>query len=165
MKNIEFVEASESDLEALLDLYNYYLMNTTSTFDYNKIDIDEFKSRISFEQSIYKTFIIRQTEKSIGFCFLTRFSKKPAVDRTAEIGLYLYPEYTKKGIGKLAVEFLENYARETGIIKMILANISGENINSLKLFIKMKYEQCGHIKQIGCKFNRILDVIYLQKIL
>jgi L-amino acid N-acyltransferase YncA len=57
---IEFVEAAESDLTPLLELYNYYLLKTTTTFDYDGINIDEFKSRISFNRKKYKTFLIRQ---------------------------------------------------------------------------------------------------------
>ena len=164
MDNIIFLEAKESDLNLLLELYNYYLINTTSTFDYKEINIDEFKSRISFSQSIYKTFLIKQEDKLAGFCFLTKFKNKPALDRTAEIGIYLYPEKTKKGIGKIAVNFLEDHARENKI-KVIIADISGENKASIKLFSKLNYTKCGHLKEIAVKFDRILDVVYYQKIL
>jgi L-amino acid N-acyltransferase YncA len=161
---LEFVEAAESDLTPLLELYNYYLLKTTTTFDYDEIDIDEFKSRICFNQKMYKTFLINQAGKSAGFCFLTGFKNKPALDRTAEIGLYLYPEFTKRGIGRIAVKFLEDYAGQNGI-KVIIANISGENEASIKLFSKMNYKKCGHFKEIAVKFGRLLDVVYFQKIL
>jgi phosphinothricin acetyltransferase len=164
MNDIIFLEAKESDIKLILKLYNYYLLSSTTTFDYEKINIDEFKFRISFNQSIYKTFLIKQKNKLIGFCFLTRFKNKPALDRTAEIGIYLYPEYTKKGIGKIAVNFLEDYARENKI-KVIIADISGENKASIKLFSKLNYTRCGHFKEIAVKFGRVLDVVYFQKIL
>ncbi|MBN1799710.1 MAG: N-acetyltransferase [Spirochaetales bacterium] len=164
MIKIVFLEAKESDLNALLEIYNFYLRNSTATFDYKEIDINEFKSRISFNIDMYKTFLMNHQDKLTGFCFLTQFKNKPALDRTAEIGIYLYPEFTQKGIGKLAIEFLENYALSTQI-KVIISCISGENEASIKLFSKMNYIKCGHFKEIGMKFNRILDVIYYQKIL
>jgi len=164
MININFWEAKETDLNKLLDIYNFYLRNTTATFDYDEIDMDEFRSRISFQHGSCKTYLIKAQGKLAGFCFLTQFKNKPAFDRTAEIGIYLSPAFTRKGIGKAAVEFLENYARGTGI-KVIISNISGENEASIKLFAEMNYIKCGHFREIGEKFGRILDVVYYQKIL
>jgi phosphinothricin acetyltransferase len=163
MNEINFSEVKETDLNTLLDLYNYYLRNTTVVFDYKEIDIDEFKSRISFNNNKYKTFLMNHENKLIGFCFLTQYKNKPAMDRTAEIGIYLYPEYTKKGFGKIALEYLENHAGNNGI-KVIIANISCENEASIKLFSKMNYVKCAHIKDLAVKFDRIQDVVYYQKI-
>jgi phosphinothricin acetyltransferase len=100
----------------------------------------------------------------VGFCFLTQFRKKAAYDRTAEIGLYLKPEFTGKGIGDDAVTFLEKVAVIKGI-RVIIASISGENTASIKLFQKMGYEKCAHYKQVGEKFGRFVDVIDYENIL
>ena len=63
MIKINFIEAKKSDLNTLLEIYNYYLINTTTVFDYKKIDIHEFKSRISFNKNIVtiQQFIIPNT--------------------------------------------------------------------------------------------------------
>ncbi|MEJ2664174.1 MAG: hypothetical protein P8107_09060 [Spirochaetia bacterium] len=81
MKNIDFTEATASDLANLLDLYNFYLRNTTATFDYDEIDMDEFRSRISFQHGSCKTYLIKTQGELAGFCFLTQFKNKPALDR------------------------------------------------------------------------------------
>jgi phosphinothricin acetyltransferase len=103
-------------------------------------------------------------QTTIGFCFLTRFRKKPAYDRTAEIGLYLTPGYTGKGTGQAMVRFLEDYARGHEI-DVILATISGENRNSIRLFEILGYERCAHYRQIAIKFGRRLDLMNYEKIL
>ena len=43
--------------------------------------------------------------------------------------------------------------------------ITAENESSVKLFERMGYEKCGHFKQVGEKFGRILDVVAYQKLL
>lgn len=40
---VTFTEAAETDLNAMLALYNYHIVNTTATFDYETIDLKEFR--------------------------------------------------------------------------------------------------------------------------
>ena len=148
----------------MLEIYNFYIITTTATFDYNQISRKEFLQRIIIGHEKYQTYLIRYDNEIAGFCFLTQYRKKEAYTRTAEIGLYLKPEFTHKGIGKSAVAFLEKAAISKEI-KVILASISGENAASITLFQKMGYDKCAHFKQIAEKFGRVLDVIDYEKIL
>jgi phosphinothricin acetyltransferase len=164
MDNLSFQPSAENDLAAMLELYNFYIATTTATFDHGQITPEEFRQRLFIGHEKYKTYIIRLDNDTVGFCFLTQFRKKAAYDRTAEIGLYLKPEFTGKGIGDDAVTFLEKVAVIKGI-RVIIASISGENTASIKLFQKMGYEKCAHYKQVGEKFGRFVDVIDYENIL
>ena len=164
MDNLTFQPATENNLAAMLELYNFYIATTTATFDHGQITPEEFRQRISIGNEKYKTYIIRLRDQPVGFCFLAHYRKKAAYDRTAEIGLYLKPDFTGKGIGDEAVLFLEKIAVSKGI-RVIIASISGENTASIRLFQKMGYEKCAHYKQVGEKFGRFVDVIDYEKIL
>lgn len=93
---LQYTEANQNDLNRMLDLYNYYIENTTATFDHSAISLEEFLTRIYIRHNKYKTFRIMQKEY-YGFCFLTQFRKKIAYDKTAEIGIYLNPQIYRKG--------------------------------------------------------------------
>jgi L-amino acid N-acyltransferase YncA len=160
----EFSEIKETDLDTILDIYNYYLVNTTATFDFNKITRDELKERISFTHGRYKTFLIYENSAIAGFCFITQYRAKPAYDKTAEIGIYLKQQFTGKGLGKDIISHLENIAKENQI-EVLIASISGENTASIKLFRKSGYAQCAHYKGIAVKFGRSMDIIDFQKAL
>ena len=164
MENLIFQTAAENDLTAMLELYNFYIVNTTATFDHGKITPEEFRQRLFIGHEKYRIYIIRLRDETVGFCFLTQYRNKAAYDRTAEIGLYLNPEFTGKGIGDEAITFLEKIAVSNGI-RVIIASISGENTASSKLFQKMGYEKCAHYKHVGEKFGRFVDVIDYEKIL
>lgn len=161
---IEFIEAKEEDRSRMLDIYNYYIENTTATFDLGKVSMEEFKDRVFINNSRYKSFLVFMNNQFIGFTFLTQFRKKPAYVNTAELGLYLKPEFTAKGIGIEIVNYMEKVAKENHF-DMLVASISGENIPSLKLFRKMGYTQCAHYKDIAVKFGRKVDLIDFQKAL
>jgi len=164
MENIIFKKALELNIEIILNLYNFYVTSTTATFDHNPVSREELLQRIFLAHDKYQTFLIFYQGKMAGFCFLTQYRKKEAYDHTAEIGIYLKPEFTGKGIGRQAVTFLEQMVISKGI-RVILASISGENTASLKLFQKMDYAQCAHYRQIGEKFGRFIDIIDYEKIL
>jgi L-amino acid N-acyltransferase YncA len=160
---LQYTEATENDVDDLLVLYNYYIENTTVTFDHSPISLEEFSSRVYIEHQKYKTFLIKGNEL-YGFCFLTQFRKKTAYDMTAELGIYLKPQFTRKGFGQEIVQHLETIARSQKI-EVIIASISSENIPSLKLFRKLGYSQCAHYKRVAEKFGRQMDLIDFQKIL
>ena len=164
MDSLTFQKAEENDVETMLEIYNFYLTTTTATFDYVKISQDEFLHRIFIGHEKYQTYLIRYYNETAGFCFLTQFGKKEAFDRTAYIGLYMKSEFTGKGIGKIAVAYLEKVAISKQI-KVIVASISSENTASIKLFRSMGYAQCAHYKQLAEKFGRLLDIIDYEKIL
>jgi phosphinothricin acetyltransferase len=99
-----------------------------------------------------------------GFCGLKKYSLREAYNQTAEISVYLTTEYQKKGIGNIAIKFLEKFAKNNDF-HVLLAIICEENTGSIRLFEKNNYKKVGHFKEVGNKFDRFLDVVYYQKIL
>jgi phosphinothricin acetyltransferase len=161
---IEFIDLKEPDFEVIKEIYDYYIENSTATYYTEKITIEELKEFIPFQNNKYKSFLIKVENECCGFCYITQYKKRQAYDRTAEISLYLKTAYTGKGIGNTVLPFLENVAKEIGI-SVLIGIISGDNENSIKLFERNGYEKCGHFKQVGEKFNKILDVVSYQKII
>ncbi|MFA5865852.1 MAG: N-acetyltransferase family protein [Phycisphaerae bacterium] len=162
MKEINFKSIEEEDLPVVLDIYNHYILTTTVTFRLDPIPMETLRSFIFLNHSRYKTYLIYYLSEIAGFCFLTQYKNLEAYDRTSEIGIYLKPDFTHRGLGTQAVKYLEKVAVVNGI-KMLIASISGENTASIKLFRKLEYEECGHFKRVGEKWGRIIDVVYFQR--
>jgi L-amino acid N-acyltransferase YncA len=161
---IEFADITDKDLELIREIYDYYIENSTATYYTEKISISELKEFIPVKHEKYKSFLIKAEDRCVGFCYISQYKKRQAYYRTAEISIYLKPEYTGKGIGKEALEHLERVSISNGI-SVLLAIISGDNSGSIRLFERNGYEKCAHLKQIGEKFHQILDVVFYQKIL
>jgi len=159
---VRFFNIKNNDFEVIKDIYNYYVLNTTVTFHINPVDTDELKSNIHVNHPKYKSILIKYDGIICGYGYLTQFKDREAYMNTSEISIYLKPEYTDKGIGRKAVAFLENEARESGI-KVLLAIISGDNLKSIKFFESLSYEKCAHFKRVGEKFGKRLDVVAYQK--
>jgi phosphinothricin acetyltransferase len=150
------------DLPAVLDIYNHYIVTTTATFHPEPITIETLRTFVFLDHEWYRSYMILLSDEIAGFCFLTQFRKLEAYDRTAELGIYLKPEFTRRGLGTQAVKYLERAAAESGR-KVVVASISGENAGSIELFRKLGYEQCAHFRKIGEKWGRAIDVVFFQK--
>jgi len=162
MKEITFADIREEDLPVILDIYNHYIATTTVTFDSEPISMETFQTRVLLNHNLYKSYVICQTNEIVGFCFLSQFEKHELYNRTAELGVYLKPEYTRQGLGTKAVRHMEQVAAEKQL-KMLIASISGENISSINLFRKLGWQECARFKRVGEKWNRAIDVIFFQK--
>ena len=76
--------------------------------------------------------------------------------------MYLHPDFRNRGIGRLALDHLEAEARSVKLCNLI-GVISGDNVGSISMFEKAGYIKCAHFRNVGEKFNTVLDVVAYQK--
>lgn len=164
MVEVKFIEITEAYLPQVLEIYNHYIQNSTATFHTQSVTLEGMRQIVNFTNPKLKTFVILSNEQLCGYCILGRYKEREAYSITAEATIYLHPEYTGKGIGSLALQFLEESARQN-LFHSVISVICAENIASIKLFTKNGYTKCAHYKEIGKKFGRLLDVVEYQKLL
>ena len=73
-------------------------------------------------------------------------------------------KYTGKGIGKLLLQELIQLAKTQGYHTMIGA-IDAENFDSIAFHKKFGFVECGIIKEAAFKFNKWLDLLFMQLII
>lgn len=178
--DIRYEEVNDAHLKELLEIYNYYVTNSTATFQISLLNLDMIKEQLIFKEDCYKSYVIldkgnkgnendgnnqnNQDSKDTicGYVALTQHKKREAFDITAEVALYLAPQYIGKGIGPEALKFIEEKGRENKFHSLI-ATITAENERSVGLFEKMGYEKCAYYKEVGKKFDKLLGLVVLQK--
>lgn len=162
--DISFKEMNNIYLKDVLDIYTYYVLNSTATFHAHGLSLQEMKELTFFDNSLYRTYVIFADNELSGYVILTQHKKREAYNGTAEVTIYLKQEYTGLGIGSRAIKFIEEYAISKRI-HVLIATICGDNISSINLFSHNGYEKCAHYKEVGRKFGQLLDVVAYQKIL
>jgi L-amino acid N-acyltransferase YncA len=161
---MKFEELREEHLPKVLAIYTHYVLNSTATFHSKPLTLEEMKAIVLSENPKYPSFVIIEDEGIRGYVILTQYKNREAYDGTAEVTIYLTPDYTGKGIGSLALKHIETVARKNGF-HVLLSVICGENGQSIHLFAQNGYTQCAHYNEVGRKFDRWLDVVVYQKIL
>lgn len=162
MEEIQFVEMTEEHLDAVTEIYNYYILETTATFHIVPVTAQEMREIVFFDEPRYRTFIITVQGTLCGYVLVCPFKKREAYRRTAEVTVYLRHDCTGRGVGFKAVKYIEGFAASQGI-SVCIAVICGENAASIRLFEKCGYAKCAHYHQLGEKFNRLLDVVAYEK--
>jgi phosphinothricin acetyltransferase len=160
--NLVFKELTEQDLPEVKNIYDWYIENSTATFHTEPISIDQLKEFIYIGHPLYNAYIIYLDKEIAGYCYLTNYKKRQAYDRTAEVTLYLKPDFCRKGIGQVSLDFLQGKANENGL-KNLIGIISGDNSGSIALFSKAGFTKCAHFKNVGEKFGKLLDIVAFQK--
>lgn len=162
---INFLPVEEKHVEAIKDIYNHYVLNTTVTFHSELLDNDEMRGILFFKNKRFVSYAIVDSSSSvIGYVILGYYKPRQAYDYTAEVTIYLHPDKTGNGIGNQAMNFIEKIAREREF-HALLGVICSENEASIKLFRKFGYWECANFKEVGQKYNRLLDVVVYEKIL
>ncbi|KAI9000907.1 toxin-antitoxin system, toxin component, GNAT family [Trametes punicea] len=161
--------ATNSDLPAILDIYNEQILNGTATFHTEPQTLDE---RIAWLNGVrakdYPCMVAEITDESgekrtVGWCNLWHYKERPAYDGSAEISLYVHKEFRGKGIGAKLLQGLLGEVRKQGNrFHTIIASVTAENARTVTFWQKQGFEFRGTLREVGYKFGRWLDVSYLQ---
>ncbi len=150
------------DLSEVKAIYDEYILNSTATFHTDPVSIDQLLEFMYVDHPVYRSFFIRSEGEAAGYCFLANHKKRQAYDRTAEVTIYLKPDFCGRGWGKAALQHLEQAAKDVGL-KNLVGTISGDNQSSIALFERSGFTKCAHYKNVGEKFGQVLDVVAYQK--
>ncbi|MBN1952937.1 MAG: N-acetyltransferase [Bacteroidales bacterium] len=159
---MEFNKLQAADLKGILKIYNYYVLKDTATFHTEQLSLDDLRQMIPMGEDRYQTYVMKEAGQVVGYGYYGRYKNRKAYDRTAEVSIYIHPDARHRGYGIACLNLLEDEARKAGI-SVLIGVISAENSRSVRLFEKQGFEKCAHLKGVGEKFNRILDVVFFQK--
>lgn len=155
-------KATEHDLSAIKDIYNYAVLNTTATYDINPRDDKYFADMLSEHTSKYLLAVYEDNGDIIGYVALSQFSRRDAYDITAELSVYVKADCQNKHIGTQLMEYALSYAQTENRFLTIVSLITSDNEHSIYLHKKFGFEFGGRIKNAGFKFDRLLcvDIYY-----
>src|SRR3972149_863838 len=163
-KEIKIRNAVENDLEAIIRIYNYAIINTTVTFDTRPKTVKSQEKWFYKHSGKYPIIVAENEGGVIGWASLSRWSDRCAYDNTAEISGYVDKDNQSIGIGNRLIAEIIKIARKNKF-HVIIARIAGENEISVHLHKKYGFTYAGSLKEVGFKFNRYIDVQLMQLIL
>ena len=162
---ISYEPVNPDHIPALQEIYNEYVLTSTATFHYEPRTEAEMTEMLIFNDPQYlsESWVIRWEGAVAGYVYFSPYKKREAYKCSSEVTLYLKAEFTGMGIGTQALKMMEERAGNAGV-HTLLSVICGENASSIRLFEKCGYEKCAHLRDVGRKFGRLLDVVMYQKI-
>lgn len=155
--------AQQSDLPALVDIYNHYVRETPITFDLEETTVEA--RRAWFEQfsaqGRHQLMVDDEDGQITGYAHSTAFRPKPAYRRSVETTVYLDPAHMGKGRGSALLGALIDQLRTAGAHRAY-AIITLPNEASIRLHEKFGYAPLMALSEVGHKFGRYWDTQWME---
>lgn len=157
---IRFLE--DKDIQACCDLYNWYIENTTITFEEEPLTLSQFTDRVHRIQKKYPYIVLEEDSKIVGYAYLDAFSPRAAYNWTADLSIYLDHTCKAKGYGSLLMKTILDLAQMDGYCHVVSIVTEG-NQASEHIHEKFGFEKKALFENFGYKFNTWLGVTYYVK--
>jgi phosphinothricin acetyltransferase len=150
-----------ADLAAIAEIYNDEIATGTATFDTEPRSVEDIRAWLLNRGKQFPSLVGVLGDQVIGFSALYPWSPRKAYDITAENTVYLRKDRRGHGWGEALLRAALDAGREAGI-HSVLARISAGNDASEKLHERLGFVKVGTMKEVGRKFDRLLDVHLMQ---
>lgn len=156
--------AEPSDLAAINEIYNHYVLNSTCTYQEEPSTPAEREVWFAAHGPMYPVTVAIEGDRIVGWASLSPYHVRSAYRRTVENSVYVRPDCQRRGIGAALLGDSIERAKSLGH-HSIIAAIDMDQAGSIALHEKFGFSRAGHLREVGFKFGRWLDVIYLQMLL
>lgn len=155
--------ASDADCEQLVGIYNFYIETSTVTFEEVGLTADELGLRLKRSQGQGLPWLVAEQDQDIlGYAYAAPWRERSAYRHSVEVSAYVRPDRVGNGIGMaLYGELLAQL--EALPLRTAVAVIPLPNPASVALYQKLGFVQVAHLKAIGFKLGRWIDVGYWQR--
>ncbi len=166
---INIRNAKLEDAQRLVEIYSYYVLNTAVSFEYEVPTVAEFQERMKKVMEKYPYLVAEEDGQIVGYAYSSPYSCREAYAWSVANSIYLDKDHRRKGIGSLLYQELERHLKENGIINLLAGVAFTEEEDeylthgSYNFHTRMGYEKVAHMKDIGKKFDRWYDLLWLQK--
>lgn len=158
--------ARRADLPGILEIYNQAVLTTTATYDYEPRSLEHRTTWFDdHERTGLPIFVAVTVDgRVIGWSALNRYHERMGYRFTTENSVYVAADARGLGLGGRLLGPLIDSAARLGL-HAIIAAIDAQNEVSIRLHRRFGFEQVGHFRQVGYKFDRWLDVVYLERLI
>jgi phosphinothricin acetyltransferase len=156
-------DAAQADAEAIAGIYAHHVLNGTASFDFDPPGVEFHRDKIGAVAAAGWPYLVAEVDgEVVGYAYATQIRDRPGYRFTGEDSIYVHPERTGRGVGKLLLQALIERSTEAGFRTMI-AVIGGGEPASIAVHRACGFAEAGRLRSVGFKFGRWLDSVYMQR--
>ncbi|MBI2992588.1 MAG: N-acetyltransferase [Gammaproteobacteria bacterium] len=156
--------ANAADLPAILEIYNYYVVHSTCTYQIEP-DTEEKRARWFAKRGSAHPVTVAEADGTIvAWASLSPWNPREGYARTVEASIYVRHDLLRRGIGSALLSDLIERAQALGH-HAILGGVCTTQTASIALQERFGFRQAGYLREAGFKFGRWLDVAIMELVL
>lgn len=156
--------AVEQDIDPIRCIYAHHVLNGTGSFEESAPDVEEMAARFRSVRERDLPFLVAEIEGVVrGFAYAAPFRSRSAYRFTVEDSVYVHPAAVGRGIGRQLLAGLIERCRKKGLRQMVAVIGDSDNERSIALHAALGFRRAGTLLQVGCKFGRSLDIVFMQR--
>jgi phosphinothricin acetyltransferase len=165
MNNIAIRQATLADVPSIVEIQNYYILNTHITFDVKPHTpgqrLEWFREHSDGRRC--RTLVATDAQGAVlGYAATGRFRSKAAYDTTVEASIACSQAAAGQGIGSQLYRTLFDAIAEEDINR-IVAGIAQPNQASNALHARFGFKPIGTFSAVGRKFGKYWDVLWMER--
>lgn len=155
-------DACAADSETIAAIYAHHVLHGTASFDTVPPSASDWAEKIGTILARGWPFLVAERDgRVVAYAYATQFRDRPAYAETCENSVYVAPDTVGRGIGSAIMRALIERAASCGFRQMI-AVVGGAEPASVAMHRKLGFVEAGRMRNVGRKFGRLLDTLYLQ---
>lgn len=165
MDDVRIRPAALADAAAMAAIYNQAVESSTATFDTVPETVAEREAWLREHTAPQHPVLVAERDgRVVGWASLSRYSDRCAYIATVEASTYIDENETRRGLGTALTEAVLEAGRAGGV-HAVVSRICTENEASLRMARRLGFFEIGVMREVGVKFGRSLDVMWLERIL
>ena len=142
-------DATLADLPRIVEIYNSSIPGRLATSDLEPVSVESRKEWFhSHTPDKHPLWVCEQDGQIAAWTGLRAFYGRPAYHATAEVSVYVAPEFHRRGMAPLLLERMQKKCPEIGI-RTLLAFVFGHNEPSLRLFERAGFVRWGEFPTVA----------------
>jgi L-amino acid N-acyltransferase YncA len=157
--------ATIADADAVARIYNHYVKNTIVTFEEVPVSAADIAGRMELVAVAALPWLVAELDRQlVGYAYAARWHARAAYRFSAEVTVYVDSAHVGRRVGSHLYAALFPMLRARGI-HAVLGGIALPNEASVALHERCGLEKVAHLKEVGFKLGRWIDVGYWQRTL
>ena len=158
-------DAREEDLAGVLAIYNDVIATTTAIYRDDPATLEDRREWWQARAALgYPVLVAVEEGEVVGFASFGDFRASPGYRYTVEHSVHVRAGRRGSGLGQALMQPLIARARALGK-HVMMAGVDADNAGSIRFHERLGFERVGHLREVGFKFGRRLDLVFLQRML
>jgi len=149
-----------ADAAACVEIYTPFVVDSAVSFDIVPPTVAEFSAKIAHLSQTHAFLVADDDSHVAGYAYAGPYRERAAYRWSAEVSVYVHPDYRGRGVGRQLYEALLGLMRRQGL-RTAIAGITQPNPASMALHHACGFETVGVFERIGYKAGAWRDVAFL----